>query len=673
MKKILLFMLALMVGFTSYAQQPNKFKFEPIHKTRSEIPAIGIEPLKDAAMVRTRTISKKLAPPSGRNVNIVNIVDIGTMANAYAYASNNIGCQHSLVWAEPELNVVTSFHRMGGDLDPGGYSGDLGYDISFDGGMTWTNQIECYVAVDNAGGEYYRDAARYPNHGLYNPTGSVDDAYVVFFCPNLDQSNGSSWGGYTFGVANISDPSDTTGNYNRKSSHDEFYQYIPDGFDVTSQGLSIVTDRNSNWTSGSFEYGGGLIVNMGYWDDDEQDIVYEEIDWEFENNGEAPWFNSVAFSPDGMTGYIAVLANNGETFSVPGQPNIYPIYWKTVDGGENWDGPHAIQIDGPDGIGGIVNHLLTDEQIEQIYLPPVPARDEIPYTFLGDFDIAVTADGNLHIAGIVAAAGEAEDGISFYVEDGLGCVLDLFTDDGGTTWYVEEMGRTFRYSATFGELEEGNRTQITLNPDADRVFISWLDTELEDEENNGRPNIWCRGFNPSTYMKTYTGDNMDAPTNVTAFSDAMWEAYFGTAAKTALELEDGVYTIPYTYCDMDPSDPLLPVQLKYIQDFSFSEADFTITGLGKEVSEDEHIVSISQNYPNPFNGNTYVTINLTEGVDLSLVVYSITGQQVLKQDYGYTAKGTTTLTINGTDLTPGIYFYTVNTGSSKITRKMIVE
>jgi len=375
-----------------------------------------------------------------------------------------------------------------------------------------------------------------------------------------------------------------------------------------------------------------------------------------------------------MTGYLAILGNDGETWSVEGMPSIYPIFWKTTDGGETWSDPTAIQIDGPDGIGGIVNHLLTDAQIEQIYLPPLPAREEIPYTYMGDFEIAVDNNGNLHIAGVVCAAGEAEGaGIGFYVEDSLGGVLDLFTDDGGTTWYVEEMGRIIKWDAPFGDMAEGNRTQITTSPDADKIFISWLDTNPEVADDNSRPNIFCRGFDPSTYMKTYTLDNEDAPTNVTAFSFAYNEAIFGTAAKTALELTDGEYTIPYTYIELTDGDPGLPAQIKYIKDFSFSDDDFTIVGIGDDMEAKENNATVSQNYPNPFSGNSYITVNLAEGSDLSLEVYSITGQQVLRQDYGYTSNGTTTLTINGTDLTPGIYFYTVTTGESKVTHKMIVE
>jgi len=684
MKKILLFILALCVTGILLPQQSHRFRIQPEHYKMSDSPAIGIEPLKAPAITKSHPMPEMKAPSGERNTDIVTIVDIGTAANSYSFASNIIGSKRSQIWAEPDLNAVTCFHRMGGDLDPdpNANSGDLGYDISYDGGMTWTLMNECYVAVDDQGGDYYTDAARYPNHGIYNPTGNIEDAYVVFFAPNLDGSNGDGvnglWGGYSFGVDNIGDLSDTTGNYNTQTSQDGIYQYIPNEMDLTSLGQSIIVDINQDWTSGSLVYEGNIILNQGYWNDDEHGFVYEQnlLDFQGWDYFARPWYSSVAFAPDGMTGYVAILSNDGETWAVDGQPSIYPIFWKTTDGGETWDGPHSIQIDGPDGIGGIVDHLLTDDQIAQIYLDPVPARDEIPYTFTTDFDIAVTADGNLHIAGVVAAAGEATDGsISFYVADSLGAVVDLFTDDGGTTWYVEQMGRTLFWDALFGDLDEANRTQITLNPEADKVFISWLDTDKPEAQDNSAPNIFCRGFDPSTYMKTATGNPpVDGPTNVTLFSAGMWQAYFGTAPKTCFEPTEGTYNIPYFYVGMqDPTDATLPVQVKYIQDFSFTDGDFLITGIGDKPVSRVNNFSVSQNYPNPFRGESYMQVNLSEGNNLVLNVYSVTGQNVLSQDYGYYAAGMHTLSINSKDLIPGVYFYEVVAGNNKITHKMVVE
>ena len=677
MRKILLLVLALGIGLSAMPQN-YEFKAEPIHKTINEKPTIGIDPIKDLSIVRSNIISKPIIPSPDRDVNIVSIIDIGTSANPWSYVSNNVGNQRSMVWVEPELNIVANFHRMGGNLDVGGNSGDLGYDISFDGGETWTNQIEVYVAENPVGNGTYYDNARYPNFGIYNPTNNVEDAYLAFFCPNLDGSNSDTdygWGGYSRGTAKISDPTITSKDL--LSSDDEFFHYIPEAYDLTSQGLSICVDKNQDGTAGwPPEWLGSLTINSGYWNGDSGEFDYTQTSLDYE---ETPWFIQVAFAPDGMTGYIATLGNDGSMWSVDGNPNIYPIIFKTTDGGETWGEPFAVQIDGPNGIGGIVNHLVTDEDLALLYEPPVPAREEIPYTFTGDFDMAVTADGNLHIAGLVGIAGEADAGISFYVTNNWGKIIDLFTTDGGTTWEVEEMGAIKTYDYQWGDgPAEANRTQITLNPDADIIFVSWLDTDVDDPDHtdNDSPNIFCRGFKPSNYTKTFylvSNEELDLPTNVTLFSGGMWQAYFATAPKTSLELTEGEYTIPYVYVEWDTDDDGAPVQYKYISDFHFTDADFTILGVNDPVEATNNINSVSQNFPNPFNNESYVTVSLNEGTNLSLEVYTLTGQIVSAKDYGYMVNGSHTLTINGADLTAGVYFYTVTAGENKITRKMIVE
>ncbi len=668
MKKIVLLALALGIGFATYAQA-YRFKIDTKQQKRIEAPAIGIEPVKSEAVVKSNIQKKQVTPPADRDVNIVTIVDIGTAANAYGYGY--AGGQKSLVWVDPDLNTFTNFHRMGGALDPGGYSGDLGYDISTDGGQTFTNMIECYRATNNNGGTYYTDAARYPNHGIYNPEGNTDpaNAYVVFFAPVLDQSNGSGWGGYGYGVANIGDTS-----YHTKhllASHDDYYQYIPDAYELTHD-FSIAVDVNQDWTSGTMVYQGNLILNTAHWDENANDFLYSQdlLDAPVEADLGRPVFTQVAFSQDGQTGYIVMLGDDGSAEQPGGMTGLYPIYWKSTDGGETWDGPSFIQMDGPNGIGGIVYHHLTDELIENLFEPPVPAREDINYTTAFDFNCAVDNNGNLHIAVVIGPTGS--DPYSIITAKGYLGVVDIFTDDGGTTWFAEEMGRPQNFRGNFGDLSEDNRIQITTSPDHSKIFISWLDTDIEDAEENNQPNIFCRGFDPVTYMKTNDGSGNDAPTNVTLFSAGMWQAYFYAAPKYCFE-NNGSYNIPFVYENMDPNDPGQPVQFEYIQDFAYTDADFTIQGVSEHNISTSNNASVSQNFPNPFNGTTYVNVSLKEGNDVSLGVYTLTGQEVSVKDYGYLTAGSHNLTISSDNLPTGVYFYTVKIGDQKITRKMVVR
>lgn len=672
MKKFFLVLLSVSIGFAAFSQQAYKFKIDTKTQKNLEAPAIGIEPIQSPAVVKSKTEQQVTIPNGERNLDIVTIIDIGTSANAYSYGY--AGGQRSIVWADPMLNVVSNFHRMGGALDPGGYSGDLGYDISFDGGATWENQVECYVAVDNAGGTYYTDAARYPAHGIYSPTGNLDDAYIAWFAPTLDGSNAvDSWGGYLYGTIKISDTSERTRTI--LTSRDGYYREVPQGFEITTTGIAYGLGCNEDWTSGALVYMGDLILDRGEWDEDEGKYVYEEtlIEAPVANDLVVPTETKIAFGPDGMTGYIVTLTDNGEAEQQSGYFNLYPVFYKTTDGGLTWSDPTYIQLDGPDGIGGIVYGLITDEQIAELFEAPVPAREEISYTTAFDCDIAVDASNNLHIAVVIAPTGT--DPHSIVSASGFINAVDLFTTDGGTSWQIETMGSLRTFRGTFGDLTEDNRIQITTNYERNKIFITWLDTDLEEEEDNNRPNIWCRGFDPfsTPYMKTAGAGGADLPTNVTNFSAGMWQSYMGTASQYAMSTTKGEWTIPMTYEEMDPTDPLAPVQYKYITNFKFTDADFSLTGINEKQELNNSIASVSQNYPNPFNGKSYVSVNLAEGSDLSLDVFTITGQRVISNDYGYQSKGNHTYTIDGNHLTPGVYFYTVTAGQSKETHKMIVE
>jgi hypothetical protein len=661
MKKILLFALVFSFGLFAIAQKEIKTLQANFNQK------IGIEPVKETPLVTAYPMVQE-DNNADRDVDIVSIINIGTSANAYSYGYG--GGQKQIVAYHPAVNVLTNFHRMGGALDEGGYSGDLGYDISFDGGLTWETMLECYVATENAGGEYYSDAARYPNHGLWNSDGTVEGTYVVYFCPNLDQTNGASWGGYSYGIVNVADTSIRTKNL--QASGDGVFQYIPDGYTLTSQGLSLAVDINQDWTSGTVDYQDQIILNKGYYDEGEEDFVYEQEFFDFEvlEASTRPSFTQTAFSKDGMTGYIVTIADPGANEQIGPTRGFYPNYWKSTDGGANWDGPYFIQLDGPNGLGGIVYHLIDDETYVEFF-EDTP-REELGYTTAFDLDCAVDYNGDLHIAVVIGATSTTTD-YSISSNSGLFGVMDIYTTDGGTSWFAEIMGhpQCFRGNYPDDTYTEDNRTQITTSANHDRLFISWLDTDIEDQDDNNRPNIYVRGFNPSTLMKTVDAQGADAPFNVTFLSTAWRASHFGTAANYSID-NDGVYTIPYTYQDMDVSDPGVAVQYKYIQDFSFSEADFTVQGV-EENNVSKELFIVSQNYPNPVSGQTYFTVSLDKGTNLNLEVTSLLGQVVKTTDLGYRSAGTHTLTINTNDFASGVYFYTVSNGADKVTRKMIVQ
>jgi len=676
MRKILLLGLVLGIGTSVIAQRAHTFKQQVREHKAIEKMMIGIEPVKASSVVTAQQTEAPAFIPQQKNTNIVNVIDLGSSANAYSYGYG--GGQKAIVHAEPELNLVTNFHRMGGVQDPGGYSGDLGYDYSTDGGLTWTKMVEIYVAENNAGGTYFTDAARYPNHGVYNPYGNTDlsNAWLQYFAPNLDGSNSTdSWGGYSFGVANIADP--TVKTKNLQSSAAPYYQYIPDSYEITRHGKVFVVDVNQDWSSGSVVYQGSLILNTGEWDEQAKtgDFVFtqEMLDFPVAADVTRPSHAQIAFAEDGMTGYISVLGANETVNVIGGSPSYYPIIMKTTDGGLSWSAPQGIQLGGPTGIPGILNDLLTDEQIAELYDEPLPARTEIPFTTAFDHNIIVDANGNLHIAVVIGVTGT--NAYSIVSAEYLFAAYDIYTTDGGTTWHGVKLGSIRQFRGTWpGDYTEDNRIQITASPDRETIFVSWLDTDLEDILDNTRPNIFTRGIRPNpwgTADLTCDGTNPVA-TNVTLFSPGMWNASFASVAQKSL-YADGKYTIPMTYQPMAGDiDPGTPVVYKYITNFFFTDASFCVVGANETPAI--AALEVGQNFPNPvMDGTTNIRVNLAKGSSIDVTVYTLTGQKVMESTQGYRPAGQHNVSLNLGDLKTGVYFYTVEASGVKVTKRMIIK
>jgi len=59
--------------------------------------------------------------------------------------------------------------------------------------------------------------------------------------------------------------------------------------------------------------------------------------------------------------------------------------------------------------------------------------------------------------------------------------------------------------------------------------------------------------------------------------------------------------------------------------------------------------------------------------NVTITVSNILGQQISSTNYGMMSAGNQELTINGQNLTTGIYLYTVTIGGDSVTKKMTVK
>lgn len=100
------------------------------------------------------------------------------------------------------------------------------------------------------------------------------------------------------------------------------------------------------------------------------------------------------------------------------------------------------------------------------------------------------------------------------------------------------------------------------------------------------------------------------------------------------------------------------------QSFSVS-----VNQIGTEIPE-RH--ALHQNFPNPFNPVTKIRYEIAQKGNVTLRAYDITGREIAELVNGVYSPGVYEVDFNGNDLSSGIYYYIISTGSFVETRKMML-
>lgn len=640
------------ISSIAYAQSGN-FELKP-----TKLPEKGIvEPIGLKAAATTQAVQERNSQTfykDGRNVTFVHIGDAG---NDYTFAY----APRTYVWADDHINSVVFTHRM--IVDPPGSYGNsrISYDVSWEGGMdgTWTNNIQVYEPL-GPGGEYPDAAGRYPQGAIYNPQGNTDpaNAYYAYFITTLDQSNGGSWGGYGMGTNPLQAVDPPTPTQTNVTSGGDIWRLIPDGFFITQAGDAWSND--GSFDGGAQTYLGYIIWDHGIFNDEIPDYEYDEsvTAWQYADYG---WnYSKTAFDPTGMIGYYLVMGDGDDN---PEWTSYHPILFMTEDGGESWtDEPIHCQLGGEDGIQN-VKDFVSDEVMEAIYGAGYN-RDEIYYNMGFQAGIAVGANGNAHLTGIIAC-GTEEGWYPNYESMGT---FHVWYDYEEETWDADFIYWNKTLQGDLGGIPQYNRPMISSDMDGHYFFFSWIDTDLEGVEENTSPDIYCAGYDPvdDVYSEVY---------NVTAFTQAMWTAYQGSQSSYVFQEyingdEDIKFTIPFVYAEMDPEDPGLETYFWYIDGFTI---EFPNHWIGVDEAESNLIANVDQNFPNPFNTNTTISVDLEDDANLSLEVTNLIGQKVFEVEKGNVPAGSYEFILSADNFSNGVYFYTVKANNSKVTKKMIVE
>ncbi|RKU28699.1 hypothetical protein C6497_08030 [Candidatus Poribacteria bacterium] len=224
---------------------------------------------------------------------------------------------------------------------------------------------------------------------------------------------------------------------------------------------------------------------------------------------------------------------------------------------------------------------------------------------------------------------------------------------------------------------EGAATNVTLSDD----FIYILDTHLgvikldNSEQNNLRI--------VSTYKDT------TIPIVAKVKNDFLF--LLDVESMQVINIDSMHREMRYTQLHA-PSDMLVTDNAIYIADLyqlntyqidtdssNLSVEDYTgEDGLTQKDLSNGSFNQLYQNYPNPFNPETWIPITLASDTDFSLSIYDEKGILVAIKQYGIHPQGKHILHWDGRNtknekVASGVYFYTINAGGFKATRKMVIR
>jgi hypothetical protein len=83
-------------------------------------------------------------------------------------------------------------------------------------------------------------------------------------------------------------------------------------------------------------------------------------------------------------------------------------------------------------------------------------------------------------------------------------------------------------------------------------------------------------------------------------------------------------------------------------------------------------LSLGQNFPNPANGNTMIRFNLENAMNLTFEVRDLSGKLVHTDNLGSTSPGVHTIDFNTSNLSDGVYHYSLISNEVKLTERMTV-
>ena len=227
------------------------------------------------------------------------------------------------------------------------------------------------------------------------------------------------------------------------------------------------------------------------------------------------------------------------------------------------------------------------------------------------------------------------------------------------------------YAARYGGTSISTHSSLSVDKD-NNIFVTW-DAPVEFTFNDYLANY------RDVHISYSTDGGASWATTQNATQIRSQEAVFACMTKKTDDFVHFIFQMdahPGTNLQNSGTGNLHPNVENTIYYAAIPVQDLMDSVLGQNTLNFEPVVKeskvfvVSQNQPNPFSDITNVVIYMRAGSDLTCTVTDATGKVVSTQDMGFKGAGNHDISIDGTDLTSGVYFYTLKSKDSEVTKKM---
>lgn len=480
-------------------------------------------------------------------------VQIGRASNAFTILRS----EQNQVVADQNSNSVAFIHRQDVTIWGGGTAanGRLRYDLSTDGGASFTNDIGI---LNNT----YTQPARYPQMINFGNNANPFNNSFIWTAPNINPAGG--WDGFVNGLSTVTTSAPfSTELYNEIGNNSLLQGGLCEGlsgefWQVEFKANGQIASDTLRILKGSYVPVSGNVVWSIY------ENVYIPHNTPF--GGISVVGPNMMFSPSGQDGWVGFLGD-----LVGGADTTFnPIFVHSSDGGASWGAPMEVDLSTVTFEGG-GNTLVQELQALWEDSPGVPTSSGKP-TCTFEYDITVDANGNPHMFVVVASASTTGFPTSGYTvfPDLAKLAVDVYSEDGGATWKAAKVSPVYAFRDQWGTpdpntgglLTMDNVPQVSRTQDGSKIFYSWVDSDTTitgfGNNVNSAPNLRIAG-------RRISDGFMTCPKWIT-LGDATWdgEMLFPTMAPEVLTSNGGTtYKLPIVSLDMLIDDQNAPCQFWY--------------------------------------------------------------------------------------------------------------